>query len=158
MPRPSLLSTLYGKPYQRRLALAWQSFAMWCRKEHGLHPRVLLALPVQLSHVLTEYVEFLFALDSDKFDLARHAVLACQTRIPALKGQLRLAWSALRSWHLSRPSQNRQPMPHVLLQALVMQSCLFGSEASGQSRCRWFLFALLLRVCFEGLLRPGIFS
>ena len=85
---------------------------------------------------------------------ARHVILAVQTCHRQLKGSLGRAWDCLRSWQLDLPTWSRVPIPILLLRSMFATAVGLALAETAHA-CHWFVFAILIRVGFAGLLRPG---
>jgi hypothetical protein len=88
------------------------------------------------------------------FWLAKHAILFTQTCWRSLRSKLPRAWDVLRSWQQTRSTGTRKPMPFLLARALfsasLNEALLRPAEAAA-----FIGFAVLMRVTFWALLRPG---
>eukprot|EP00973_Karenia_brevis_P012327 1674518-Karenia_brevis.AAC.1 len=73
---------------------------------------------------------------------------------PVLKKRLQRPWDALKSWRSRMPTSHRTPITEELLRAMFIYSLERGF---GSNRCSfwWFCFAVLIRIGFFALLRPG---
>jgi len=91
-----------------------------------------------------------------RYYLVKHAVLALQLRFPRLNRQLTETWRRLSKWEATRPWRPRIPMSRTIMLYLFLvaldQAGLTDSEAH---REQWQALAVLLRVGFGALLRPG---
>ena len=71
------------------------------------------------SQLLCEHVQWL--RDTGRpVSSARHAILSAQTSCRNLKGLLGRPWDCVKSWQLQKPLKSRTPMPHMVLQALLL--------------------------------------
>ena len=148
-----LRDTLHGPAYQRRLRNGWRLLLDWL-SHSGRDAKSELRNSIAACECLCSFVQDLYERAPHRFLDARHVLLAVQTRFPAYRGHLRLAWDCLKSWSLERPVRNRRPMPESLLRALFV-SALVRSVRSGSDMCSWIHLALLLRLGFQCLLRPA---
>ena len=78
----------------------------------ALHP--LLAAPVELDYVLTDYVQYMFEEGEAKGHAATTAS-AVQDKWPHLKGNLRGTWRATKAWEHLEPGAFRTPWPVELV-------------------------------------------
>jgi hypothetical protein len=142
----------YSGAYLRRLSLGLSAFRQWL-SEHG--PRGFLLARSHRRHVdgvLALFVDFCHSSELG-FDLAKHAILAVQHMLQ-LKNHLPRAWNCMKAWKLELPITHRVPLPIEILMALFgfsLDCWLCGAGSSGL----FLPMAILLRVAFFGLLRPG---
>ena len=109
------------------------------------------------AELLAQYADQVHAAGPQNLLDAKHASLAIQARCPSLRGRLRPAWDCVRAWHLRVPKKSRAPIPLRVLQALCGAALWSSDFGSSLERFMWFSVHLLLRVCFDGLLRPKEF-
>ena len=88
------------------------------------------------------------------FWLAKHALLAAQTRWRHLKRNIPRAWDAIRAWQAERPWHNRIPLPVSLLRAMFSVAISWAMETPRVAHLL-IPFAVLLITGFAGLLRVG---
>ena len=62
-----------------------------------------------------------------------------------MRGRLGLAWQTLNRWDYIEPVCHRTPLPYALFRAMV----------STAVHLKWFRFAGVMILTFEGLCRPG---
>eukprot|EP00973_Karenia_brevis_P073270 10178513-Karenia_brevis.AAC.1 len=85
---------------------------------------------------------------------AKHVVLALQHFHPALRKKLSRPWDALKAWGASIPSTHRVPVTSELVKVLFGFS--LDAAFGDRRKCgMWLCFAVLIRVGFYALLRPG---
>ena len=108
------------------------------------------------SQVDTALVAFLNDAEAsgEQFYLAKHAVLGCQHTWRGLKGKLVRAWDCVSGWQSRRAWSNRVPMSRDILEYLFLTAVNWALADQACARLL-FPFAILLRLGFYGLLRPG---
>ena len=89
--------------------------------------------------------------------LAIHAVLFAQVTRPRLKRQLTAAWDRITAWQLQRPVRLRLPLPRPICEALFLVALDLGFVRQPARAWLWLPFAIVLRLGFGALLRPGEF-
>jgi hypothetical protein len=141
----------YSAAYRRRLSLGLAAFRQWLA-EHG-PPGVSVSRGCRrsLDGALALFVDFCHT-SGLSFDVAKHGVLAMQ-HVLQLKGRLPRAWNCMKAWKMELPISHRIPLPLELLQVLFGLSLdrWFAGPATGL----YLPMAVLMRVAFYGLLRPG---
>jgi hypothetical protein len=140
------------KTYRARLQRGWGVFVSWL---------VTSARPVRLTELHSFAVDQLLCdfVNHAKevgfpFWVAKHALLAVQTKHRHLRHCLPRAWDCLRSWAGQAAWGTRVPISEELLQYLFAVALSWGLEAQEQSTYLICL-AVLMRVAFYALLRPG---
>ena len=88
------------------------------------------------------------------FVSARNAILSIQSVRRELRGKLGRCWDCIRAWQFETPLKSRVPMPEDLVRALFAIAEGLAATKDREVLTR-FAFALLIRVGFECLLRPG---
>ena len=106
-----------------------------------------------VCELLCKFVQWQFDRGGS-FYVAKFAVLAAQWRWRSIRGSIRRAWDCIGSWEMRLPRGNRVPLPEVVLKAMFIQ-CVLVAMADPRLRSLLLSFAVLLRVAFYGLLRPG---
>ena len=107
------------------------------------------------NQVLCEYVEKLHR-GSGKQVSARNTILSVQAVRRELRGKLGRCWDCIKAWQLETPLKSRVPMPEDLVRAFFAFAIAEGLAATkDRELLTHFAFALLIRVGFECLLRPG---
>ena len=144
----SRLSPNYSEQLQKGVA----AFDTWL-----LHRRLPVLdwslYPQQVNQFLVEFIDDRWQSQLS-IGVAKHAVLGIQTQFPILRGQLSRPWNALKSWRSSQPLQNRVPVPPEVLQAIFI-ACIDMGFSEPSLAIYWFSAAVLFRLAFYGLLRPG---
>ena len=143
-----------SKTYRAKLEAAlaqlllWASTIFWAAIDW-------MSDAIKCNQVLCEYVQKLHR-NNGKIAAGRLAILAIQTVRRELKGHLGRSWDCIRSWQLQCPLKSRVPMPEDLVRAFFAFAI---AEALNAMRDRealsHFAFAILVRLGFECLLRPG---
>lgn len=109
---------------------------------------------IVMSELLQKFVQYAYANSVSFYD-ARHAVLAIQWFWPMMLGQLQTPWKSLESWWLEVPVKNRIPMPVDVLELLFVCALMLACAHASIKRRQWAVLAIVLRIGFFGLLRPG---
>ena len=150
--RTSLEKTRVSKIHRVRMTNAFRGFAQWCRSEGVL----LQAAPPPyqiLEDLLARYVQHMKD-GAEPFWIAKHAVLGAQFVYRNCRGHIRRAWDNIASWEAERPLGGRVPLPRLCLLALFTE-CMYLGLRFPSLRYELITLAVLSRVAFEGLLRPG---
>ena len=140
----------HGSAYLKRLSYGLAQFQLWVMTTgvslvlHRRHRQLIDGL-------LAQFVQFCFS-QQRSLALPKHAVLAVQ-KLLNLRFALPRAWTALRSWALRAPPRHRTPLPFELLQVFFVMALEAHLRSEGMGLM--LPLAVLLRVCFFGLLRPG---
>ena len=138
--------------YQHRLDQCFSILCRWLVTTAWLHQRWWDDAPLA-AQMLVDFGQHWHSAGRRVWVL-RHAILAVQLRHPHLRGHLTRAWECVRAWQLQSPLQSRVPLSLLLVQVIFATAldwaCLDPSRAF-----HLFSLALLVRVGFEGLLRPG---
>ena len=113
----------------------------------GIHSAVVM------SGLLAHFVQDCFARHEPIW-LVKHAILSVQTNKPQWRGQLKRAWNAFKAWQLRLPASHRTPISEPMLRTLFVAAVHFALDDVAHAR-HWLTFAVLLRVGFYALLRPG---
>jgi len=142
------LSPAYSKTLLRGL----RSFGLWLSSQD--HVPSLEGPLWKVDEFVLEYVTAAHK-GRNKFHVTKHAVLALQLQFPRLRYHMGATWRALRRWETLRPWKPRVPVTEELMFVLFLQALDLGMRASGQVRRLWFSLAILIRIGFYGLLRPG---
>ena len=157
VPR-DLVTTRTGEHYRRQLDRSWELLTAFA-VERGLPiPATFEDSPKVANTVLCLFIQSEFERGRP-VSLAKHAVLAVQTRYRSLRGCLRDSWDALQSWQFELENRTRNPIDVGVLQAMCAVAKLLGCQALKEGRAalawEWFVFATLVAVGFYGMLRPG---
>lgn len=148
----------FSAGYASRLQDAGVAFAAFCRKHAAVTDPYLLP-PHALDDLLYRFTQHCYkAGRKGGYAQALHAVLEAQVRRPRLKRRLQTVWSALWNWKLERPLHMRLPLPRPGLDALFAQAILNAFILDTPRAHLWIPVAVLLRLAFFGLLRPGEFT
>jgi hypothetical protein len=146
----ALEATRNSPTYRRRLEQGLILLKSWM-------PLALSALAAQsqqkVNGTLARFVQCMYD-GKQKLWLVVHAILGFQNLFPQWRKLLQRPWDGIRSWKLKLKQTHRTPMPRALLDALFLE-CLDTSLVSGQLRQAWVEFAVLLRLMWHCLLRPG---
>ena len=141
--------------YRQRLSKGLSLYLLWAQVR-GLDVTLLTRRPLVVDQYLCEFVNH--AKDQAvPFWLVKHAVLAVQTKWRHLRNHIPRVWDCVRSWQHQRLWSYRVPIPLEVLQALFAVSLSWGFEVSSLASLL-IPFAVLLRVGFFALLRPGMLS
>ena len=150
----SLEKTRLSPVYRGRLSKGLEHLRFWLSAhEKGIHPWMLS--DVGLNSVLAKYVNSCRTTGVCLW-VPKHAILAIQTWAPQYRGKLHRPWDCIRNWKSILFLGSRPPLQEEILFGLFG----FGlnSGFSNASRAHhWIVFAVLVRVGFHGLLRPGEF-
>ena len=138
--------------YQERLAFCWKEFRAWVVMQALTLAQVFSSFSVLDDH-LCDYINQCHVAQM-KVWRVRHTILACQSYFPECKGKLPRAWNCIRGWQRQLVWDNRLPISEVLVKFMFAVSLSWALEAPSLAR---FLipFAVLIRVGFYSLLRPG---
>jgi hypothetical protein len=140
----------HGPAYLRRLSYGLAHFRAWllhsgCPLTFSRHHRKAI------DDALATYIQSCFE-NGVSFAVAKHAVLAVQKQLH-LRFKLHRAWTALKAWFVHVAPRHRVPLPMELLKLL------FAAGVDAHFRRSLsplvLILAVLLRVGFFGLLRPG---
>ena len=153
MPRTPLERSRTSEVYRRRLDTGWGAFMDFLRGA-GLCQKITTAR--SMSHHLALFVQHSHDQGLPMW-VARHAVLAAQTKHREWRGQLKRAWDALASWRQELPAGHRTPFTEDLVRALSAVAW-HQSVQEPADAWRWLIWGFLLRIGFFGLLRPGELS
>ena len=146
-----LEKTRLSRAYRARLSHALQHLLMWLKATNfDEGPWVFNA--ASANQALAGYLQWCHAVGVS-FSLAQHALLAFQTRHSHLRGHLGRAWDSIKAWKQQLPQRHRLPMPIVVLKALFATLLDFAVRAPSGSI--WVTIAVLTRLGFYALLRPG---
>jgi len=147
----SLEHSRLSKPYRRRLKVAIRHAYGWMTEVN--YPIPDLNDPQSVVLMLVTYIQSCF--DSGvNFWVPKHAVLAVRNYVPHLRPYLHRPWDALKSWKAQLALSNRVPLPFLVLQAMFGYMMDYALQFKGSAN-RWMSAALLFRVAFVALLRPG---
>lgn len=154
MPLTRLERTRVSDVYRRRLAAGLEALIEFlARDSTGVDVLTLFRDPSAIDAALARFVQHCFDA-CQGFGTAKHAVLAVQTEAREPRGKLTRAWDSLKSRRLQLPLRHRVPIPEdVLLYAFV--GALDLALRSSVQRGRLVCLAVLIRVGFYALLRPG---
>ena len=138
-------------PYRQRLSKGLTHFLLWLQSQNSFEGQWLFNIEL-VNQIFSQYLAWCF-YNKVNFSLAQHALLAFQSRHGHLKGHMSRAWDSVKAWKLQLPQSHRLPMPMQVLQALfgVLLDCAIKAPAGAT----WTTVAILTRVAFFGLLRPG---
>ena len=141
-------------PYRRRLKAAIKHAYDWMSEVN--YPVPNLNDPQSVVLMLVIYIQWCF--DSGiNFWVPKHAVLAVRNFAPHLRPFLHRPWDALKSWRAQLALSNRLPLPFSVLQAMFGYMIDHGLQFKGSAN-RWISAAVLFRVAYVALLRPGEMS
>ena len=154
LEQTSLEENRVSKPYRADLAKGWKLFLAWV---------IFSAISVEWENLSkTEFDKMLVTFVNQchqagvKFQRVKMAVLAAQFHFPYLRKRLPRAWAAMHSWKLQLPWKSRVPFTKQVLEYLFLLALNHMSLApTMQSAAQWLSIALMLRLCFFCLLRPG---
>ena len=90
-----------------------------------------------------------------RFYVVRNALLGIHSRFPRLRGELPGAWAALGRWERSRPWKPRIPISKELMLFVFLIALDAAEKVEKLYANRWRALAVLVRVAFFGLMRPG---
>ena len=140
-----------SRPYRNRLQRGLQHLLLWLSTMGAREGDWIHNLEVT-NQVLADYLGWCHS-HGVQFTLAQHALLAFQTRHGHLKTRLGRAWDSIKAWKMELPQHHRLPMPMVVLQALF--GTLVSCALAAPSGATWITVAVLTRVAYYALLRPG---
>ena len=159
MPKPILEQTALeaqrvSKPYRADLKKGWKLLLAWM---------IFSSISVDWENLSkTDFDKLLVTFVNQchqagvKFQRAKMAVLAVQFHFPYLRKRLPRAWAAMHSWKLKIPWRSRVPFTRQILDYLFLMALNQMSAASTtEGAAQWLSVALMLRLCFFCLLRPG---
>ena len=148
---PNLENTRLSRTYRRRLELGWEAFDSFCQ------PRGQVVASITssrlMSQLLVDLIQWSFEAGSPHW-IAKHAVLAAQTRHRDWRGRLRRPWDAIPAWRQHLPVGNRTPVTEEVVRCLWALCWEFAGLSSARAM-QWLLVAWLVRLSFYALLRPG---
>ena len=105
------------------------------------------------NQLLCEYINSCHEMGTAQWR-GRYAIVAVQTKWRGLKGKLGRAWDAMKSWQMTRLVVSRTPVTLSIVKVLFATALSWALEDPREAR--WLIpFAVLIRVMFFGLLRPG---
>ena len=141
-----------SQQYRTHLRAGLALFVDWAK----LSPTQLDSLALHPDRISQALVDFLDFAHSSGIPLwkARHAVLGVQSRWRALRHHIPRPWDAIRSWQAERVWSNRLPLLLEIMRAMFVVAVSWA----GENPPGWpymLPFAILLRVGFWCLLRPG---
>ena len=106
-----------------------------------------------LDHYLAEWVNLCYE-DKVPFWICKHGLLGLQAEFRHVRYKIPRAWDCVGSWDGRRTHSNRLPMNSQITEFLSSVALSWGLEQTS-----WALplvvFSVLIRVGFNGLLRPG---
>ena len=138
--------------YRRCFKIGLQHFRLWLAKTLQCHWDTPPASHV-INAVLAQYVNQC-EHDGTQIWIPKHSVLAIQTWVPRLRGHLQRPWVCLRQWISELYLGSRPALQQEILFGLFGVA-LDSAFLSPSHRHHWICFAVLVRVGFFGLLRPG---
>lgn len=149
-----LEKTRTSKAYRAKLEVALAQLLLWVATTSWAAID-WMSDATKCNQVLCEYVEKLHR-GSGKLVSARNAILSVQAVRRELRGKLGRCWDCIKAWQLETPLKSRVPMPEDLVRAFFAFAIAEGLAATKDREVlTHFAFALLIRVGFECLLRPG---
>ena len=140
----------HGHHYQTRLAQGLHHFRTWLRHTHAKLD-LTRKRRQEVDNILALYVQACHDA-SVNFSTPKHAVLAVQKMLQ-LHFKLPRAWGCLRAWKQRIPASHRTPIPLEILQGMF--AVALDGYLSGLLSPLLLPLAVLLRVAYFGLLRPG---
>ena len=140
-----------SKPYRQRLKQSLNHFVEWIR-----HQPIKDPTSQGLCEALVAYIQWCHS-NHVNFWIPKHAVLAIRNFHPQFRPILGRPWDALKSWHNQLPLKNRLPVSLLVVKAVFgyLMNSAFEDRAKAH---RLISAAILFRVGFAGLLRPGEMS
>ena len=151
------MATRASEEYQRQLGRSYELLGTFAVAHGYPTPDRLGFDPVLANRLLVAFVQDQFDRDRPS-NIAKHAILAMQTRHRQLRGALRESWDAWESWELEKDSATRVPIDPLALEACCAVARLLGLTfvilnwpALGWD---WLVAGSLWEVAFYGLLRP----
>ena len=149
----------YSHAYRSRLLEAGKELCKFLHKLK-LEADSLYSLPTsELDGLLEQFVNLKHSqrsVSKGALRVAKHAVLFVQVLRPRTRHRLKSAWSCLKAWEETQPSQLRSPLPIGLLIGMCCQARLVATETPAEPvKNKWYIFSALLGAGFFGLLRPG---
>ena len=137
-----------SKPYRQRLRRSLNHFIEW---NMGQPPRDPSSQG--LCEALVDYIQWCY-FNRVNFWIPKHAVLAIRNFHPHFRSILGRPWDALKSWRNQLPLKNRLPVSLLVVKAVF--GYLLNSALEDRNKAHRFITAaILFRVGFMGLLRPG---
>jgi hypothetical protein len=140
--------------YRHSLSTAYAALQQWALAHHKPSPRQLADSPTQMSALLSEYIEWLYAHDKP-VSHAKLVLLSVQHRFRHTVRLLRGAWDTFGTWKMKLPLNMRTPAPVNLMWALFVSGILHAQMLDTASAFSWFGAAIGILCSFWGLLRPG---
>ena len=147
-----------GKAYRGRLSSGLDLVLRWllCRDP------VLMTdlndgsidLPL-LDQLLAEFVSECWELQLS-FSLSKHAILGMQTRYRRIRGFIPRAWDCIGVWEARREHRSRSPID-VKIVDYLFAVCVSWACDCAERACSLYSMAVLMKLAFYGLMRPGEF-
>ena len=123
-PRSGREGRLADVPIQGAATLAlgrreWDKFIDWAKVFLSEEPiDIFLRVPLFLVHALRHYGDLQYQSGSS-LSYYRHLILEAQRQVPSSRQHMAVAWDYATRWHNLEPTIHRQPLPHLLMKALV---------------------------------------
>ena len=100
--------------------------------------------PAVLSAFAAAYIQYLYDCGRP-FTHSSESLAALQSQHPFMRRQLTDAWASVKQWKLAEPRELRNPIPRVIMRALVVAALILD----------WPYTALGIWLAFDNLLRPS---
>jgi len=157
MPLPGTKTRLerkrLSKVYLQRLRRCRKHFDAWDHAR-GQPLTQLLSAPVALDAYLAQYFSAAQAAGVQCY-VAKHAVLHLEYEHRHLRRQLPRGWDSIRAWEAAAGWKPRPPLTEALMLDVFLAGLDLGLARGGPSGYLYVACAVLLRVVFYALLRPG---
>lgn len=123
----------------------WWSFRNWaCRSLAPETFESVVLCPETLCLLIECFGRYLFE-EGHSIYLLRQLITFCQRWKPQFRGSLRGAWQLVSRWEQIQPLRHRTPLPLVAYRAMISVALMW----------RWFRWAAVTMIAFEGITRPG---
>ena len=97
----------------------WEKFIQWSRGFLSQEPvDVFLRVPLFLVHALRHFGDLQYQVGSS-LSYFRHLILEAQRQVPSSRQYMSVAWDYATRWRNLEPTVHRQPLPHLLMKAMV---------------------------------------
>ncbi len=152
--RENLQDERVSSPYKSVLAGGYRELCDWAAVEHRAGPQELSKDYDALNDLLIDYIQSCYDRNIP-ISRARCAVLGVQHNHRNTVRQLKASWDSIKSWEQKRPLRLRVPCPELIARAMFLSALLKGFCSDPDRSQQWIPFAIVLWVCWVGMLRPG---
>ena len=141
-----LLQTDLVEPHTALLGeKVWKSFRLWSLGRLSSEAfESLSSNPATIGLLVESYGKFLFS-EGQSLYILRQLITYIQRCSPMLRGAMAVPWQLVNKWEIVEPLRHRTPMPLVIYRAMVSVAFIW----------RWYRWAAICMLTFEGLCRPG---